>query len=271
MIEDYIHSTQRLAADFPRLPNDEIEKAAARLQQLTGEDYLRERNRLICHMMGLVISQAFKYPENWGTYDREDFLQEAVLGLLKALESNDRTDTSFVGYATTQIRWALCKAMTRKARLVPWCKKEVASLDAPLSSGDDDAWNALRDLLAAPEPDDSEHDAPDLREKLVEVLSGLPTREGEIIAGLFGLFGETQTMEELAARFNMPKKVIVRQARQALIKLRHPERSKKLRQFIRPAEAPEPPPSPWSIGTRASVKISKLTTSAVDISNSFAN
>ena len=72
-----------------------------------------------------------------------------------------------------------------------------------------------------------------LKEQLVEVLSTLTDREQKVLRLRFGLDdGRARTLEEVGKEFNVTRERIRQIEAKALRKLRHPQRSKKLKDFI---------------------------------------
>jgi len=72
-----------------------------------------------------------------------------------------------------------------------------------------------------------------LKEQLVEVLSTLTPREEKVLKLRFGIEdGRTRTLEEVGKEFNVTRERIRQIEAKALRKLRHPSRSKKLKDFL---------------------------------------
>ena len=72
-----------------------------------------------------------------------------------------------------------------------------------------------------------------LKEQLMEVLSTLTPREEKVLRLRFGLEdGRTRTLEEVGKEFNVTRERIRQIEAKALRKLRHPSRSKKLKDFL---------------------------------------
>ena len=72
-----------------------------------------------------------------------------------------------------------------------------------------------------------------LREQLVEVLGTLTEREQKVLRLRFGLDdGRARTLEEVGKEFNVTRERIRQIEAKALRKLRHPSRSKKLKDFL---------------------------------------
>ena len=110
--------------------------------------------------------------------------------------------------------------------------QEPVSLETPIGEEED---SHLGDFI----PDD---DAPEpaeaasfmlLKEQLVEVLSTLTPREEKVLRLRFGIEdGHTRTLEEVGEEFNVTRERIRQIEAKALRKLRHPSRSKKLKDFL---------------------------------------
>ena len=72
-----------------------------------------------------------------------------------------------------------------------------------------------------------------LREQLVEVLGTLTEREQKVLRLRFGLDdGRARTLEEVGKEFNVPRERIRQIEAKALRKLRHPSRSRKLKDYL---------------------------------------
>ena len=72
-----------------------------------------------------------------------------------------------------------------------------------------------------------------LREQLEEVMNTLTPREAKVLKLRFGLEdGKTRTLEEVGREFQVTRERIRQIEAKALRKLRHPSRSKKLRDYM---------------------------------------
>ena len=110
--------------------------------------------------------------------------------------------------------------------------QEPVSLETPIGEEED---SHLGDFI--PDEDASEPaEAASftlLKEQLVEVLSTLTPREEKVLKLRFGIEeGRTRTLEEVGKEFNVTRERIRQIEAKALRKLRHPSRSKKLRDFL---------------------------------------
>ena len=72
-----------------------------------------------------------------------------------------------------------------------------------------------------------------LREELDEVLATLTEREERVLRLRFGLVdGRVRTLEEVGKEFNVTRERIRQIEAKALRKLKHPSRSKRLKDFM---------------------------------------
>lgn len=72
-----------------------------------------------------------------------------------------------------------------------------------------------------------------LHEQLVEVLQTLTPREQQVLSLRFGLYdGEARTLEEVGKKFHVTRERIRQIEDKALRKLRHPSRSRKLKDYL---------------------------------------
>ena len=109
---------------------------------------------------------------------------------------------------------------------------DTVSLETPV--GDEDGSN-LGDFVADDSNASTEEKAESvfLREEIEQMLQGLNPREREVIILRFGLeSGHPLTLEEVGKRFKVTRERIRQIETAALIKLRNPSRSKKIRDFL---------------------------------------
>ncbi|MBQ7965187.1 MAG: RNA polymerase sigma factor RpoD [Ruminococcus sp.] len=119
-----------------------------------------------------------------------------------------------------------------KVREIMRVAQEPVSLETPIGEEED---SHLGDFIPdddAPAPADAASHTM-LREQLMEVLDTLTPREEKVLRLRFGLEdGRSRTLEEVGKEFNVTRERIRQIEAKALRKLRHPSRSKKLRDFI---------------------------------------
>ncbi len=119
-----------------------------------------------------------------------------------------------------------------KVREIMKIAQEPVSLETPIGEEED---SHLGDFIPdddAPAPEESAAFTL-LKEQLMEVLDTLTPREEKVLRLRFGLDdGRARTLEEVGKEFNVTRERIRQIEAKALRKLRHPSRSKKLRDFL---------------------------------------
>jgi RNA polymerase primary sigma factor len=109
---------------------------------------------------------------------------------------------------------------------------EPISLEMPVGQEDDSHLGDFIEDQKIREPDD-EASRKLLREQLRQVLGSLSEREREVLSMRFGLQdGKIRTLEEVGQAFGVTRERIRQIEVKALRKLRHPTRSKKLRDYL---------------------------------------
>lgn len=110
--------------------------------------------------------------------------------------------------------------------------QEPVSLETPIGEEEDSHLGDFIEDHDAPAPDDAA-DFMILKEQLAEVLGTLTPREKKVLMLRFGLNdGKNRTLEEVGKNFNVTRERIRQIEAKALRKLRHPSRSKKLKDFL---------------------------------------
>ncbi len=110
--------------------------------------------------------------------------------------------------------------------------QDPVSLETPIGEEDDSHLGDFIQDEDSPAP----HDAASytlLREQLEEVMNTLTPREAKVLKLRFGLEdGKARTLEEVGKEFDVTRERIRQIEAKALRKLRHPSRSKKLRDYM---------------------------------------
>ena len=119
-----------------------------------------------------------------------------------------------------------------KVREIMKIAQDPVSLETPIGEEED---SHLGDFI----PDDGVLEPAEaasytlLKEQLLEVLGTLTPREEKVLKLRFGIEdGRARTLEEVGKEFNVTRERIRQIEAKALRKLRHPSRSKKLKDFM---------------------------------------
>ena len=119
-----------------------------------------------------------------------------------------------------------------KVREILKIAQEPVSLETPIGEEEDSHLGDFIPDEAASEPSEAASFTL-LKEQLVDVLSTLTPREEKVLKLRFGIEdGRTRTLEEVGKEFNVTRERIRQIEAKALRKLRHPSRSKKLKDFL---------------------------------------
>ncbi len=119
-----------------------------------------------------------------------------------------------------------------KVREIMRVAQEPVSLETPIGEEEDSHLGDFIPDDEAPAPADAASHTL-LKEQLGEVLDTLTPREEKVLRLRFGLEdGRSRTLEEVGKEFNVTRERIRQIEAKALRKLRHPSRSKKLKDFL---------------------------------------
>jgi len=123
------------------------------------------------------------------------------------------------------------RAMSKVRRIIS-ISQEPMSLESPVGSEDNSELSDFIEDDNLPGPMDATS-MQMLREQLQHILGELGRREREVLEMRFGLKdGRPHTLEEVGQAFNVTRERIRQIESKALRKLRHPGRSRKLRDFL---------------------------------------
>ena len=119
-----------------------------------------------------------------------------------------------------------------RVREIMKVSQEPVSLETPIGEEDDShLGDFLPDEAALAPAEAASHQL--LKEQVIDVLNSLTFRERKVLALRFGLEdGRSRTLEEVGREFDVTRERIRQIEAKALRKLRHPSRSKKLKDYL---------------------------------------
>lgn len=119
-----------------------------------------------------------------------------------------------------------------KVREIQKIALEPVSLETPIGEEDDSHLGDFIEDKDALSPDEYANNEL-LKDEINMVLQGLTEREEKVLRLRFGLYdGRTRTLEEVGKEFNVTRERIRQIEAKALRKLKHPTRSKRLKDFV---------------------------------------
>ncbi len=119
-----------------------------------------------------------------------------------------------------------------KVREIQKIALEPVSLETPIGEEDDSHLGDFIEDKDAMSPDEYANNQL-LKDEINNVLQGLTDREEKVLRLRFGLYdGRTRTLEEVGKEFNVTRERIRQIEAKALRKLKHPTRSKRLKDFV---------------------------------------
>ncbi|RME80317.1 MAG: RNA polymerase sigma factor RpoD [Caldilineae bacterium] len=154
-----------------------------------------------------------------------DFIEpeEERLAIKRALEE---------GEPLNPMQKRALKRAAAKVRRIKRVAQEPMSLEMPVGNEDNSSLGDFIEDDSLPAPADAASQQL-LREQMQEILSQLSERERQVLEMRFGLNdGTSRTLEEVGKEFGVTRERIRQIEAKALRKLRHPIRSRKLRDYL---------------------------------------
>ena len=237
-IEDPVRMYLKEIGKVPLLSAEEEIELAKRMAE--GDEDAKKR--LAEANLRLVVSIAKRYVGRGMLF--LDLIQEGNLGLIKAVEKFDyQKGFKFSTYATWWIRQAITRAIADQARTIRIPVHMVETINKLIrvsrqllqELGREEEDSHLGDFIQddnVPVPAEAAA-ATLLKEQLGEVLDTLTDREQKVLRLRFGMNdGRARTLEEVGKEFDVTRERIRQIEAKALRKLRHPSRSRKLRDYL---------------------------------------
>jgi RNA polymerase primary sigma factor len=190
--------------------------------------------RIPVHMVETINRLMRVQRQMMQTLGREPTLDELAL----EMDVMDAADTEAIRQARANnlplnplLERKMRRAMSKVRRIIT-ISQEPMSLDSPVGTEDNSELSDFIEDDNLPGPMDATS-MQMLREQLQSILNELGQREREVLEMRFGLKnGRPHTLEEVGQAFNVTRERIRQIESKALRKLRHPGRSRKLRDFL---------------------------------------
>jgi RNA polymerase primary sigma factor len=209
-------------------------------QAKTGNQYALDR--LSDMYLRVVVKLALAAYKTKG-YEFDDLLQEGVMGLMRSIRKyNTSKHGSFVSYFPLWVMQYIGRALANKSRLIRIPVHAVENMINELyeyislddfADVDGNGYVEYNIANTANETIDDILTQVQLREVTNSALRSLSPREQEIVRMRYGLneTGKEYTLQEVGDIFQVTRERIRQIEEKALLKLRNPYRSNKLREF----------------------------------------
>ena len=210
-----------------KLSLDEIKNLLIRWRALGDK---KAFEKLVVGNSGLVGYFAKKYLGKGLSF--EELVSAGNLSLINAINMFDyinRDIQGFSGYIGVSIENGMLGELRRYNK-----HSHVMSLSEPIGTSKDGDEMTLEDILATDDDELLDNVVSSIKNDIVrEALLSLTTKEQKIILMRYGLDDKyKKTQAEIAELFGCSKQTIAKQEQKALVKMRHPRNTRKLKDFI---------------------------------------
>jgi len=190
--------------------------------------------RIPVHMVESINRQLRAQRRLMQELGREPTLEELALemGLLEPEEAESIKEAMEKGRPLPPYLQRRLRKAAAKVRSIIRASQEPMSLEMPIGANEDSSLADFIEDTSLPAPTD-EASREILREELEKVLKTLTPKEREVLEMRYGLRdGRPHTLEEVGKMFGVTRERIRQIEAKALRKLRHPLRSRRLRDFL---------------------------------------
>lgn len=210
-----------------RLTVDETKKCLIAWRELADEKALEVLT--ICNS-GLVGFFAKKYLGKGLTFEElESAGREGLINAINKFDYNERSIEGFSSYISISIENQMRMELRKYNK-----HSQVLSFDQPIGQNKDGDEMTVEDIIGTDADELIENVISEMKIDIVrEALKCLTSRERQIILLRYGLAEVyRKTQEEVAEIFGCSQSLIARQEQKALVKMRHPRITRKLKDFI---------------------------------------
>ena len=210
-----------------RLSLDETKNCLRAWRELGDEDALEVLT--ICNG-GLVGFFAKKYLGKGLTFEElQSAGNEGLINAINKFNYNEKAIEGFSSYISIAIENQMKKELRKYNK-----HSHVLSFDQPIGQNKDGDEMKIEDLIGTDAEQLIEDVISEMKIDIVrEALQCLTSREQQIILLRYGLDEvHKKTQDEVAEIFGCSKATIAKQEQRALVKMRHPRNTRKLKDFI---------------------------------------
>lgn len=243
-IQHYLKDIRKIKVMTPEREKELSKKITS--DNLSDDEREKIYQELLLGNLRFVITVAKKYQNQGLTFS--DLVAEGNLGLMKAIKNFDWSkNLRFISYAVWWVKQSILQSLNDNSRTIRLPvnvvqelykeKKRVENTNKEINEKFDllpnvidldrninEDGDTLVDMIKndnANMPDESFNGEDVLKEKLLNLLNVLDSREKVIIEEYFGISGSPKTLEDIGEDFNLTKERIRQIKQKALRKLRN--------------------------------------------------